>query len=69
MIVVNNTEEEIEFCGAQIVYFDSENEIIAECSASMGELRSSEQNEDRFYPNYIPENYDHYEIYEWAFAE
>lgn len=69
LIVVNNTGEEIEACGTQIVYFDADDEIIAECSASMGDLRAREQGEDRFYPNYIPEVYARYEIYEWAFSE
>jgi len=44
-------------------------EVIAECTAAMGDLQPNTKDEDRFYPNYIPEEYDHYEICEWAYVE
>lgn len=69
LIVVNNTDEKIKACGAQIVYFDADNEIIAQCSAAMGDIMPSEQGEERFYPNYIPENYARYEVFEWALVK
>lgn len=69
LIVVNKSGEKIEACGAQIVYYDADGEIIAECTAAMGDLQPNTKDEDRFYPNYIPEEYDHYEICEWAYVE
>lgn len=69
LIVVNNTKEKIKACGAQIVYFNADNKIIAECSAAIGDIKSREQGEKHFYPNYIPNNYERCEVFEWALAK
>lgn len=69
LIIVNNTGEKLEAAGAQIVYFDADGEIIAACQASAGDIKSREQADDRFYPNFIPEDYARYEVYEWAYTK
>lgn len=69
LIVVNKSGENLEACGAQIIYYDADGEVIAERTAAMGDLQPNTKDEERFYPNYIPDDYDHYEICEWAYAK